>query len=309
MSAKLWYKIGVIERVNLVTNMQQKFPVSTNFQSGDLSSYLASVNAQPILTAEKEQELATRYYEDNDLDAARQLVLSHLRFVVKIARGFTGYGMPLSDLIQEGNVGLMKAVKRYEPDRNVRLVSFAVHWIKAEIYEFILKNWKIVRIATTKAHRKLFFNLRKHRASLEAMSEKEIHKLSDDLDVPVETVREMEVRMNGAAVSFDGDPNESENEDNFSAPSAYLGDMRYNPENVYESDLDESQRSEQLELALQALDERSKDIIVKRWLSDSKLTLQELAAKYGVSAERIRQIEEKAMRVMREQITNAEPAY
>ncbi len=295
--------------MNLVPNMQQKFPVSTNFQGGDLSSYLASVNAQPVLTAEQEQELATRYYEDNDLDSARQLVLSHLRFVVRIARGFAGYGIPLSDLIQEGNIGLMKAVKRYEPDRNVRLVSFAVHWIKAEIYDFILKNWKIVRIATTKAHRKLFFNLRKHRASLEAMSEAEIEKLSSDLDVPVETVREMEIRMNGTSVSFDGDPDESDSDETFSAPSAYIGDMRYNPEHIYESDLDKSQRSEQLKQALESLDERSRDIIVKRWLSDSKSTLQDLASKYGVSAERIRQIEEKAMRMMREQISTAEPAY
>ncbi len=295
--------------MNLVPNMQQKFPVSTNFQGGDLSSYLASVNAQPVLTAEQEQELATRYYEDNDLDSARQLVLSHLRFVVRIARGFAGYGIPLSDLIQEGNIGLMKAVKRYEPDRNVRLVSFAVHWIKAEIYDFILKNWKIVRITTTKAHRKLFFNLRKHRASLEAMSEAEIEKLSSDLDVPVETVREMEIRMNGTSVSFDGDPDESDSDETFSAPSAYIGDMRYNPEHIYESDLDESQRSEQLEQALESLDERSRDIIVKRWLSDSKSTLQDLASKYGVSAERIRQIEEKAMRMMRERISTAEPAY
>ena len=295
--------------MNSVSNMQQNFPVSTNFQGGDLSSYLASVNAQPILTAEQERELATRYYEDNDLDSARQLVLSHLRFVVRVARGFAGYGIPLGDLIQEGNIGLMKAVKRYEPDRNVRLVSFAVHWIKAEIYDFILKNWKIVRIATTKAHRKLFFNLRKHRASLEAMSEAEIEKLSSDLDVPVETVREMEIRMNGTAVSFDGDPEESDSEESFSAPSAYIGDMRYNPESIYESNFDESQRSEQLKQALGSLDERSRDIIVKRWLSDSKQTLQDLASKYGVSAERIRQIEEKAMRIMREQISNAEPAY
>lgn len=289
--------------------MQQNFPVSTGFQGGDLSSYLTSVNAQPILTAEQERELATRYHEDSDLESAQQLVLSHLRFVVRIARGFAGYGIPLGDLIQEGNVGLMKAVKRYEPNRNVRLVSFAVHWIKAEIYDFILKNWKIVRIATTKAHRKLFFNLRKHRSSLEAMSETEIEKLSSDLDVPVETVREMEVRMNGTAVSFDGNPDDSDSDESFSAPAAYLGDMRYNPEHVYESDLEQTQRSEQLEQALEKLDERSRDIIVKRWLGDSKLTLQDLASMYGVSAERIRQLEEKAMRVMREHISNAEPGY
>ena len=295
--------------MNMAKTMQQNFPVATNFHSSDLSSYLASVNAQPILTAAEEEELAVRYYEENDLDAARQLVLSHLRFVVRVAREFAGYGLPLSDLIQEGNIGLMKAVKRYEPGRKVRLVSFAVHWIKAEIYDFILKNWKIVRIATTKAHRKLFFNLRKHRASLEAMSEDEIHKLSDDLDVPVETVREMEVRMNGTAVSFDGGPDELDSEENFSAPAAYIGDMTYNPETIYEAELDESERSEQLEQALEALDDRSRDIIVNRWLGDTKLTLRELSDRYGISAERIRQIEDNAMRTMREHISNPQPIH
>ncbi len=286
--------------------MNQNHLVSTNFQGNELASYLASVNAQPILTAEEEQELAVRYYEENDLDAARQLVLSHLRFVVRVARGFTGYGLPLSDLIQEGNVGLMKAVKRYEPDRNVRLVSFAVHWIKAEIYDFILKNWKIVRIATTKAHRKLFFNLRKHRATLEAMSEKEIHKISNDLDIPVKTVREMETRMNGAAVSFDGHSDDVEDEDAYTAPSTYLGDMRFNPERVYENSWEESRRDHQLQQALDVLSKRSRDIIERRWLGDKKETLQQLADKYGVSIERIRQIEENAMLKMRKHITSAE---
>ncbi len=281
--------------------MSQNFPVPLNFQSGEISSYLRSVYAQPILTAEEERELAIRYHENEDLDAARQLILSHLRFVVRVARGFVGYGIPLGDLVQEGNVGLMKAVKKFEPDRNVRLVSFAVHWIKAEIYDFILRNWKIVRIATTKAHRKLFFNLRKHRSSLESMSENEIQSLSSALDVPTETVREMEIRMTGTNVSFDGNYDEDSEEISF-APSAYLGDRRFNPEDNYEADWDETNRHQQIETALELLDERSKDIIIQRWLSEEKLTLHTLADKYGVSAERIRQIEEKAMRTMRGEI-------
>jgi RNA polymerase sigma-32 factor len=281
--------------------MSQNFPVPLNFQSGEISSYLRSVYSQPILTAEEERELAIRYHENEDLDAARQLILSHLRFVVRVARGFVGYGIPLGDLVQEGNVGLMKAVKKFEPDRNVRLVSFAVHWIKAEIYDFILRNWKIVRIATTKAHRKLFFNLRKHRSSLESMSENEIQSLSSALDVPTETVREMEIRMTGTNVSFDGNYDEDSEENSF-APSAYLGDRRFNPEDNYEANWDETSRHQQIENALEILDERSRDIIVQRWLSEEKLTLHALADKYGVSAERIRQIEEKAMRTMRGEI-------
>ena len=281
--------------------MSQNFPVPLNFQSGEISSYLRSVYSQPILTAEEERELAIRYHENEDLDAARQLILSHLRFVVRVARGFVGYGIPLGDLVQEGNVGLMKAVKKFEPDRNVRLVSFAVHWIKAEIYDFILRNWKIVRIATTKAHRKLFFNLRKHRSSLESMSENEIQSLSSALDVPTETVREMEIRMTGTNVSFDGNYDEDSEEISF-APSAYLGDRRFNPEDNYEANWDETSRHQQIENALEILDERSRDIIVQRWLSEEKSTLHTLADKYGVSAERIRQIEEKAMRTMRGEI-------
>ncbi len=285
---------------------QNTVPAALNVQSNGVPSYLASVYAQPILTAEKERELAIRYHEDEDLDAARQLVLSHLRFVVKVARGFVGYGIPLSDLIQEGNVGLMKAVKRYEPDRDVRLVSFAVHWIKAEIYDFILRNWKIVRIATTKAHRKLFFNLRKHRKSLDAMSENEIATLAQDLDVPKETVREMEIRMTGATVSFDADVDDDSDESVSLAPSNYLGDRTYNPEDVYEESWSESYRSKQLKNALSILDDRSRDIIKQRWLSENKLTLHNLAEKYNVSAERIRQIEEKAMLTMRNELNGGE---
>ena len=283
-------------------------PVAFKVQSTGMSSYLASVYAQPILTAEEERELALRYHDEQDLDSARQLVLSHLRFVVKVARGFVGYGIPLADLVQEGNVGLMKAVKRFEPDRDVRLVSFAVHWIKAEIYDFILRNWKIVRITTTKAHRKLFFNLRKHRQSLEAMSKEEIATLARDLDVPEETVREMEIRMTGTAVSFDPDIDDDNEESQVFAPANYLGDDRYNPEEVYEENWSTANRSKKIQHALGILDERSRDIIVQRWLSDDKSTLHSLAEKYRVSAERIRQIEEKAMLTMRNELSGADYA-
>ncbi len=288
--------------------MSSNLPVLLNSQQGgsNLASYLASVNAQPILTEQQEREFAIRYNETEDLDAARELILSHLRFVVKVARGFVGYGLPLEDLIQEGNVGLMKAVKRYEPDRNVRLVSFAVHWIKAEIYNFILHNWKIVRITTTKAHRKLFFNLRKFRTSLESMSEKEIKTLSDELDVPVEVIREMEIRMNGTAISFDASGDEDADEASL-APASYLGDRRFNPEDIYEKNWEQDARNEQFENALDCLDERSKSIIKRRWLGDKKISLQDLAKEYKVSAERIRQIEEKAIRMMRQTIVKAQP--
>lgn len=285
--------------------MAQTFPVSSNFQNGEMAAYLASVNAQPILTAEEEHELAVRYHEHEDLDAARQLVLSHLRFVVRVARGFVGYGIPLGDLVQEGNVGLMKAVKRFEPNRNVRLVSYAVHWIKAEIYDFILRNWKIVRISTTKAHKKLFFNLRKYRASLDGMSDKEIKDLSNQLDVPEETVREMEVRLNGTSVSFDANVDDNDRDDASFVPSTYLGDMQFNPEQVYEQDWAETSRSQLIETALDSLDARSKDIIVQRWLSEKKTTLSVLAKKYDLSAERIRQLEQKALLKMRKIMTDA----
>lgn len=281
--------------------------VPLNVHSSGLSAYLSSIYAQPLLTAEEERELALRYHEHDDIDAARQLVLSHLRFVVKVAKGFAGYGLPLADLIQEGNVGLMKAVKRYEPDRDVRLVSFAVHWIKAEIYDFILHNWKIVRIATTKAHRKLFFNLRKHRKSLESMSETEISTLAKELDVPKETVREMEIRMSGAVVSFD--PAVDDEDEESLAPANFIEDRTYNPEDVYEANWAESNRGSQIEHALSCLDERSRDIIVQRWLRDNKSTLHDLADKYHVSAERIRQIEQKAMVAMRNSMTSTEFAF
>ncbi len=285
--------------------MSESYPISLTVRNGELASYFDSINAQPMLTAEEEFDLATRYYENEDLDAARQLILSHLRFVVKVARGFVGYGIPLADLIQEGNVGLMKAVKRYNPNRNVRLVGFAVHWIKAQIYDFILRNWKIVRIATTAAHRKLFFNLRKFRSGLDSMSEKEAQKLSEELDVPIEAVREMEMRIDGTAVSFDADYDDDGDETNF-APSAYLGDRTYNPEDVYSVNWEESNRQQQIETAMNSLDERSRSIVARRWMAEEKATLQELADEYGVTAERIRQIEDKAMKNMRRSIEKSQ---
>lgn len=265
-----------------------------------LSSYLQTVNAAPMLTADEEKSLATRYRSENDLDAARQLIYSHMRFVVRTAKGFTGYGLPLADLIQEGNIGLMKAVKNYDPDRGVRLVSFAMHWIRSEIYDYVLKNWRIVKVATTKAQRKLFFNLRKSRTRLGWMNQEDVRALSDDLDVPEKTVLEMESRMSGTDVAFEMD---SDNDDDaaYIAPAGYLADNRYNPESMYEQDTATSSNNEKLELALAKLDERSQDIVQQRWLNpdDKKATLTELADKYGVSAERIRQIEKKAFSQMK----------
>ena len=223
-----------------------------------------------------------------------------MRFVVLTARGFTGYGLPLADLIQEGNIGLMKAVKNFDPDRGVRLVSFAMHWIRSEIYDYILKNWRIVKVATTKAQRKLFFNLRKSRKRLGWMNQDDVRSLSNNLDVPEKTVLEMESRMSGTDVAFDMD---SDNDDDsaYVAPAGYLADNRYNPEAMYEKDTATSRNSDKLELALAQLDERSQDIVQKRWLNpdDKKATLTELADKYGVSAERIRQIEKKAFSQMK----------
>ena len=279
--------------------MSQSLPAIFDVQGKGLQAYLNSVNAQPFLTEQQERELAVRYREEDDLDAAQQLVLSHLRYVVRVAKGFLGYGLPLSDLVQEGNIGLMKAVKRYEPDRNVRLVSFAVHWIKAEIFDFILKNWKLVRVATTKAQRKMFFNLRKNRPGLDAMSESEIQKLSEDLDISADTVREMETRMTGAVVSFDADPEEQEQTASF-APSGYIEDYTFNPERVYEIQETETAVKDSISEALLELDDRARDIIERRWLTESKkATLHQLAKEYGVSAERIRQIEARALEKMK----------
>ncbi|MGA8260748.1 MAG: RNA polymerase sigma factor RpoH [Arenicellales bacterium] len=269
--------------------------------AGGLAGYLQAVNAAPVLSAEEEHALAVRYHDEEDLDAARQLVVSHLRHVVKVARGFTGYGLPLTDLIQEGNIGLMKAVKNFDPSRGVRLVSFAVHWIRAEIYDYVLRNWRIVKVATTKAQRKLFFNLRRAKSRLAWLNDEEIDAISEDLDVPAKTVREMESRMSGRDIAFDGP--DTDGEDDMINPAGYLPDMRYNPEVVAGNADSAAEQSERIREAISALDERSRDIVQRRWLNeDEKPTLHELAAEYNVSAERIRQIEKRAMEKMRDRL-------
>jgi RNA polymerase sigma-32 factor len=261
--------------------------------TGSIEAYIQSVNRIPMLSAEEERELAERLQRFNDLDAARRLVLSHLRFVAHIARGYAGYGLPQADLIQEGNIGLMKAVKRFDPGMNVRLVSFAVHWIRAEIHEFILRNWRIVKVATTKAQRKLFFNLRSSKKRLGWFSREEVEQVAQNLGVTSAQVLEMEQRLAGQDVGFDP---RSDDDDEAPAPAAYLADVRHDPAMVVENAQWESASTGQLQTALAHLDERSRDILQRRWLDeDHKATLQELADKYGVSAERIRQLEKNAM--------------
>jgi RNA polymerase sigma-32 factor len=257
---------------------------------GSLEQYVQAINTIPVLSAEEEFALATRLREHNDLEAARQLVLAHLRFVVHIARGYAGYGLQLADLIQEGNVGLMKAVKRFDPAVGVRMVSFAVHWIRAEIHEFVLKNWRLVKVATTKAQRKLFFNLRKAKKRLGWLNKEETEAVARDLGVSAREVVEMEQRLNGRDVPFDPDPVE---EDDYS-PVSYLPSPDSDPAEAAEADDWHHDAHERLDHALETLDERSRDILRRRWLSDKKATLHELAADYSVSAERIRQIEANA---------------
>ncbi len=282
--------------------MTQSLPIPMQLaDNGGLVAYMRAVNAAPILTAEQEYDLAIRYRDDGDLEAARELVLSHLRYVVKVARGFMGYGLPLPDLIQEGSVGLMKAVKRFDPTRDVRLVSFAVHWIRAEIYDYVLRNWRIVKVATTKAQRKLFFNLRKSRSKWGWMDDADVTSLADDLDVDTRTVREMESRLSSTDVAFDASADQDEDSARL-APSQRLGDSRYDPEVVIGNNEYRQQRQQQLGVALAKLDDRSKDIVTRRWLSDDKPTLHDLADEYGVSAERIRQIEKQAMKTMKNAI-------
>lgn len=266
----------------------------------NLDGYIATVRKFDVLSAEEEKALAERFFYDNDLEAARELVLRHLRFVVHLARSYSGYGLPLGDLVQEGNVGLMKAVKRFDPGVGVRLVSFAVHWIKAEMHEFILKNWRIVKVATTKAQRKLFFNLRGAKNKLAWLSKDEAKAVADDLGVPVAAVSQMEGRLASHDVAFDGYG--ADDDDAPSAPMHYLEDRSSNPEDVVvETDFrDDSERK--LGAALMTLDERSRDILQQRWLADKKQTLHELAAVYCVSAERIRQIEANAIKKLRKRL-------
>jgi len=281
--------------------MSESLPAVTELgPSQGLTQYLNEINSAPILTAEEEKALARRYHADDDLEAARQLVFSHLRYVASIARGFTGYGLPLADLIQEGNVGLMKAVKRFDHERDVRLVSFAVHWIKAEIYDYVVRNWKMVKVATTKAQRKLFFNLRKNRARLGMMKEAEVQTMAASLDVKPETVREMEVRMSGTDVAFEPETDDDDAPRSL-APAEAIGDSSLDPGRLVSEADEQRHRQVQLGKALSSLDDRSREIIRARWLMEEgkKQTLGDLAAKYGVSAERIRQIEKRAMDQMR----------
>ncbi|MCP4000731.1 MAG: RNA polymerase sigma factor RpoH [Gammaproteobacteria bacterium] len=271
--------------------------------TGSLDSYIQAVSAIPVLSREAEQELARRLVDDEDLDAARELVVSQLRFVVHIARGYMGYGLPLADLIQEGNIGLMKAVKRFDPDVGVRLISFAVHWIRAEIHEFVLKNWKLVKVATTKAQRKLFFNLRKAKKSLSWLSKEETTAVANDLGVSEHEVTEMEQRLYSRDVAFD--PTQEDDEETPYAPALYLKNSETGPADELEANDWNTQASDMLLIALETLDERSRDILQSRWLAENKLTLHELADKYGVSAERIRQIEANTIKKLRTSITPA----
>jgi RNA polymerase sigma-32 factor len=252
----------------------------------------------PILSVDEERALGESLYYQEDLDAARRLVLSHLRFVVHIARSYSGYGLPLADLIQEGNVGLMKAVRRFNPEKGVRMVSFAVHWIKAEIHEFILRNWRIVKVATTKAQRKLFFNLRSAKKSLQWLNEQEVHAVAEDLGVAVKDVREMEMRLAVRDPAFDA----SADDDDEGAPVApvyYLEDRAADPARIFENNQFNAENSARLGVAVASLDDRSRDIVQRRWLDDTKATLHDLAGEYGVSAERIRQLEKNAMNRVR----------
>jgi RNA polymerase sigma-32 factor len=260
---------------------------------GSLDAYLDRVSRIPVLTREEEQRLARRFREENDLEAARELVLSHLRFVVHIARGYAGYGLPLGDLIQEGNVGLMKAVKRFDPSLNVRLVSFAVHWIRAEIHEYVLRNWRLVKIATTKAQRKLFFNLRRLKKNLAWLTSDETQAVARDLGVSTAEVTEMEQRLAARDLSFDPVP--ESDEDEAYGPSSYLPAPEADPATQVESDEWDADTASRLEAAIERLDARSREIVQRRFLTDDKATLHELAGKYGVSAERIRQIEANAL--------------
>jgi len=263
-----------------------------------LSAYINAANDIPVLTAEEEKSLAEKVQADQDLDAARRLIMSHLRFVVHVARGYGGYGLSQGDLIQEGNIGLMKAVKRFDPTRGVRLVSFAVHWIKAEIHEFILRNWRIVKVATTKAQRKLFFNLRRKKKRLGWFNDAEVKAVAEDLGVSTKDVLQMEARLSYQDNAFDG-PDDDDNDNVVPSPANYIESAELNPEQALLENDTRDRNTDSLHQALSTLDDRSRDIVAKRWLSDEKTTLQELASTYSVSAERIRQLENNAMKKLK----------
>lgn len=269
---------------------------------GSERAYAALVAQIPVLGADEERALAVRLHDHNDLEAARQLVMSHLRFVVHIARGYSGYGLPFGDLVQEGNVGLMKAVKRFDPAVGVRLVSYAVHWIRAEIHEYVLRNWRVVKVATTKAQRKLFFNLRKAKKNLAWLSEKETAAVAQDLGVSVAEVTEMEKRLGARDLSFD--PLPGHDDDNGFGPASFLPADSRTPEQTAADDEWRDRSEARLSAGLKTLDDRSRDIVVSRWLSEEKSTLKELAGKYSVSAERIRQIEANAMQKLRQHVSD-----
>ncbi len=277
-----------------MSDCQALAPIAVTVPGVNLGSYIQAANRVAVLSADEERTLATRFHDEQDLDAARQLVLAHLRFVVHIAKSYAGYGLPQADLIQEGNIGLMKAVKRFDPTMGVRLVSFAVHWIKAEIHEYVIKNWRIVKIATTKAQRKLFFNLRSMKKSSANLTLAEAEAIATDLNVSTRDVIEMEGRLLSFDAPIDGSPDDDD-ERISRAPIHYLEDKRYDPAMQIEATDFESNNSERLMAALDTLDDRSKAILARRWLSEKKATLHELAAEFGISAERIRQLEKNAM--------------
>ncbi len=268
-------------------------PVSVD----NLDTYIRQVNSFPMLSAEQERELAVQFHNNNDLQAAQRLIMSNLRFVVSIARGYMGYGLAFNDLVQEGNIGLMKAVKRFSPDHEVRLISYAVHWIKAEIHEFVLRNWRIVKVATTKAQRKLFFKLRSSKKRLGWFSQEEVNDVADKLGVKPETVMEMESRLNAHDLAYDNPLDDDD--DNHFAPAAYLSDMRADPAQQLEADDWNSQHENTMMSSLKNLDDRSRTIIQRRWLDEDKATLHELADQYQISAERIRQLETNALKKLR----------
>lgn len=277
---------------------RQLLAVDQMVPGANLAAYVQAVASIPILSPEREHTLAEKLFYEGDVQAARELVMSHLRFVVHIARSYKGYGLAEADLIQEGNVGLMKAVKRFDPTKGVRLVSFAVHWIKAEIHEFILRNWRIVKIATTKAQRKLFFNLRGAKKNLGWLSAEEAQAVADDLGVDIKEVHRMEGRLSSRDIAFDA-PTDADDDDAWQSPQHYLEDHSMDPAMSVEDSEWQADSQAQLHMAIAALDERSRDILARRWLTDDKATLHELAAEYGVSAERIRQLEQAAMKKIR----------
>lgn len=280
-----------------LTPNQMAMAISNPGALGSIEAYIAAVNSLPMLTAEQESELGHRLHDDNDLDAARDLILSHLRLVVSISRQYLGYGLAHADLIQEGNIGLMKAVRRFDPNRGVRLVSFAVHWIKAEIHEYVIRNWRLVKVATTKAQRKLFFNLRRMRPDGHSLDPDQVNAIAAELNVRPQDVAEMEVRMSGADCALESPVDD---EDNNFAPISWLSDNDYEPEQIIARRNMDTLQSDYLQQAIDTLDERSQDIVRNRWLSDdAAMTLQDLGSKYGVSAERIRQIEVAALKKLK----------